>query len=290
MKTKFIIFLILIILIGGTGFYFGWIQFQLEENTYGVIFTKTGGYDEGIVSPGTFIWRWEALIPTNFTLHSFEITPRSKAFLKKGILPSGDIYGTVLDSPVQFDYALDLKIQYTLIPDKLPLLVAENGVTPENISEWYDQLELQLSNAVTSLIEERIAAFDSPSDQFLLSPVNSYLQEELNEKFDYIQIIDVSILELQFPDIALYSTARDYYLSLLLTRRDAEEETLKKERSWMVSEESKLEVLKKYGEVFTEYPGLIQFLALRDQQDLQDLLPSIEIIRETVLPEAMENE
>ncbi|HKK64977.1 MAG TPA: hypothetical protein VJ967_03905, partial [Clostridia bacterium] len=66
---------------------------------------------------------------------------------------------------------------------------------------------------------------------------------------------------------------------ILETRRETETATLQQEREWVVSQESKLEVLKKYGELFTEYPGLIQYMALRENQNLQQLLPEIDLIQ-----------
>jgi len=281
MKAKFIIFLILLILIGGTVFYFGWIQFKLDENTYGVIFTKTYGYDEDVVVPGKFIWRWEALVPTNLTLHTFEITPQTKQLSKTGTLPSGKIYGSVLEENTDFSFKLNMQIDYRIKPELLPGLVEEQGLTEENIVDYYSHTEQELSNTVSVAVETKISSFDSSDyGQFMLEPFREELTEILQEQNEAITITNVSILELSLPDIRLYQSARSYYLTLIETRRQTETAALEKERTWVVSEESKLGVLKKYGELFTEYPGLIQFLALRDRGELQDMLPDIELLRQ----------
>src|SRR6056297_3206225 len=104
MKVKLVLFLILLILIGGAAFYFGWIQFQLDEHTYGVVFSKTSGYEEEVLRPGEFNWRWEALIPTNMTLHEIEVLPRSVDLEKSGSLPSGSIYAQAVEASTDFKY------------------------------------------------------------------------------------------------------------------------------------------------------------------------------------------
>ncbi len=291
MKAKFFIFLILLILIGGTVFYFGWIQFRLDENTYGVIFTKTYGYDEEVVIPGKFLWRWEALIPTNLTLHTFEITPQTKQHSKSGTLPSGEIYGSVLEENTDFSFKLNLQIDYRIKPERLPVLVEEQGLTEDTLADYYSRIEQELSNSVAVAVESRIGVFDSSDyEQFMLEPFREELTDLLQEGNEAITITNVSVIELSLPDIQLYQSARSYYLSLIETRRQTETSTLEKEREWIVSEESKLEVLKKYGELFTEYPGLIQFLALRDRGELQDMVPDIELLRQNPPAEAILNE
>ena len=87
-------FLTLLILLGacGTAFWFGLLSIDLEEGEYGVVYTKLKGYEDQAIKSGDFIWRWEALIPTNLTLHTFTLEPRVVALKSSGTLPSGDYY------------------------------------------------------------------------------------------------------------------------------------------------------------------------------------------------------
>jgi hypothetical protein len=73
----FLITLIILVVLAGAAFYFGWLQILLPAENYAVIFTKTGGYDETVVRPGEFSWRWQRLIPTNMTVYTFDLHPRS---------------------------------------------------------------------------------------------------------------------------------------------------------------------------------------------------------------------
>jgi len=280
MKAKIIIFFLLLFLIGGTAFYFGWMQFKVDEHSYGVIFTKTNGYEESVLTPGEFVWKWQALIPTNLTLHVFELTPRTKVLSKNGTLPSGEIYGSVIEREPDFSYKLRLQLDYRIVPEKLPSLVKNRGLKPDGLKDFYNRLEEEFSQTVIQVIETDIDQFDSSStDRFPTSSFQNDIANQLSQNHDFVDILNVSILEMNLPDIRLYLSARDYYLSILETKRQTEAAILEKERAWVVSEESKLEVLKEYGQVFTDYPGLIQFLSLHNREDLQALIPEIDLLK-----------
>jgi hypothetical protein len=62
---KFLLILTVLLLLAGTVFYFGWIQFRLERGVFGVIYTKTHGYAEKPVVSGRFSLSFWALIPGN---------------------------------------------------------------------------------------------------------------------------------------------------------------------------------------------------------------------------------
>ena len=280
MKVKLVLFLILLILIGGAVFYFGWIQFQLEEHRYGVVFSKTSGYEEEVLRPGEFNWRWEALIPTNLTLHEIEVLPRSVDLEKSGSLPSGSVYAQAVEISNDFKYSLGLSLAYSLQPEQLPQLVQEEALTVDTLDDYYREADQRISSLISSFIENRISSNQDVSiDDFKTSIFETTLKEELQEEFTHFKIKNVTLTQLEIPDIDLYRAARSYYFDILETRRETKTATLQQERKWVVSQESKLEVLKKYGELFTEYPGLIQYMALRENRDLQQLLPEIDLIQ-----------
>ena len=280
MKVKFFLFLLIIILIGGTAFYFGWIQFRLEEHTYGVMFSKTSGYEEEVIRPGEFNWRWEALIPTNMELHKIEIIPRSVELKKVGGLPSGKIYGSAIDASTEFEYSLGLSITYSLRPDLLPQLVEEEALSSETLDDFFLEAEQRINSLVTGYIENRISTNESVAlDDFKTSTFKTELVEDLEDTLSYLNISSAAITDLQIPDIQLYQSARAFYFDLLETRRETETATLERQREWMVSQESKIEVLQQYGKLFTDYPGLIQYFALGQQEKLTELLPEIELIQ-----------
>ncbi len=70
---KFFIWLIVLLAISGTVFFFGWLQFSVPAGSYGVMLSKSGGYYNEVITPGEFSWRWERLVPTNSEILIFRI-------------------------------------------------------------------------------------------------------------------------------------------------------------------------------------------------------------------------
>jgi hypothetical protein len=278
MKVKLFLFLIFSILVGGTVFYFGWTQFQLEENTYGVIFTKTTGYEDEVVKPGRFNWHWEALIPTNMALHKIAIVSRSVELQKSASLPSGEVYSRSIDAPANFEYLLKISLTYSLRPEELPRLVKEESLTSETLDDYYLEIEQRINSGISAYIENRISRNEDVSaGDFKTAAFEEALVEKIQSELPYVAIRSAAITELKVPDIELYKAARAYYFDLLETRQETETATLEREREWVVSQESKLAVLRKYGELFTEYPGLIQYMALGKNEQIENLLPQIDL-------------
>ena len=278
---KFLAVLILLLIIAGTVFYFGWVQIRLSEQTYGVIFTKTSGYHSEVIRPGTFVWKWERLIPTNFTMHRFSLEPHTVTVSREGMLPSGEVYAGALQESPDFSYTLDFTLSYELLPEALPSLVEEEALDPDSFDTWHEKQSQEILATISSLLSGEIEQIDSASPTELeFGKLEELLLEELKSSFPQLRFHAVTPRQIKIPDFTLYYTAREHYFDLLDTRKTTERETLEKARSWKVSEEAKLEVLKKYGQLFTEYPGLIRYLALQDQQSLDNMVPRIELIEQ----------
>lgn len=279
MKAKFLLTLFLLLAIGGAVFYFGWVQVRLSEHTYGVIFTKTGGWDEEAIQPGTFTWRWEGLIPTNMTLYRVPVEMQSARISREGVLPSGSVYAAVLDTEGDFSYKVDFSFSYKLKPEHLPVLIMDEGLKPEEMSEWYESLNEQLISAAEEFVSEEFKTIEgAENSDSLFSDMEKKLLEKLSEDFPFIELKSAHPRSIDIPDMDLYHAAKDYYLNILEAKEKTERETLEQERSWKVSEESKLDVLGKYGKLFTDYPGLIRYFALKETGDFEKLLPDVDLI------------
>ena len=93
----------------GAVFYFGYYQFQLPADQYGVIFTKLNGWDPLVVKPASFRIEWEGLIPLNLKMEKFDLLPVTKRISSSGTLPSSEIYSMYLENnpDFSFSYAFD---------------------------------------------------------------------------------------------------------------------------------------------------------------------------------------
>lgn len=262
---KFFRTLIILIIIGalGAGFYFGWLQIKLGENEYGVIHTRTSGWDEDILVPGKFTWRWEALIPRNLTLHIFHVVPRHESVEISGSLPSGELYGNFFEGTPDFSYNMELTMDYKLDPSTLPSLIQLSSLSSDSLASWYDEKENKALTEVAIFLKNQF----SPESDFI--NLTDIIEEEfisdlmtvISEKVPELDITGAMVTRLELPDVVLYQKAREYYFSMMDTKLALNEEALKKAAVKAMDQSVNLELLEKYGELFSNYPSLLEYLS-----------------------------
>jgi len=271
-KGLFFFILFLIILIGGVGFYFGWIQIQLEENMYAVIFTKLHGYEEDVVEPGAFLWRWDKLIPTNMTIHRFTVTPQEKEISHTGTLPSAGVYTEYLEGNPDFSYNLSFRISFSVRPSYLPALLQEHHVTPDTIGSWYEDVFSRCLTEGTALIEERVEqASENDDTAYLHTSIGSELLDRLSELYPYLEFHAFEPETVRLPDFDLYRKGKEMYMAVMTEKEAAEKEATRRASEYFVTESVRLETLKKYGELLTEYPVLLEYMKLSGVTDIGDI-------------------
>jgi hypothetical protein len=264
--------LILLLLLGVTVFYFGWIQIRIPEHNYGVVFTKTRGYAPEIVRPGEFNWKVERLIPTNMKIHLFDLSPRSITVQVSGTLPSGELYAEAVQGRASFKYELELQLSYRIIPDQLPRLMKETALSPDTLEEWYTARDSGIIEAAADI------AADTSSEKFSPESLSETLASDISSLYPELEILDARILSYSYPDYELYRTARTIFLERMTAVEGAETEIRELERKWIVSRKEKLAVLEEYGRLLSEYPGLLKLVmsgqsgAELDMPSLQELL------------------
>ena len=261
---KFFISLILILGAAGSTFWFGWIQFRLNEGEYAVIYTKTGGYDDKVIKNVEFVWRWEALLPTNLTLHIFKPEIKTLNISKSGTLPSGDVYAILLNNEnVDFNWNFSALIRYTLIPEALPEIVknGKNESSLDSLDSLYSAFEAKAEKAVTEVID---SVFTSPetAGNYSISDLEERIQKELSLLDSSFKILNVSVTNLEYPDPLLYAKLKQLTFKYLSSKEKAisETENVAIKREGIQNE--KLGLLEEYGKILKEYPVLIQLFSL----------------------------
>jgi hypothetical protein len=260
----FLIILVILVILAGAVFYFGWVQIHLPAEHYAVVFTKTGGYDEEVIRPGEFSWRWERLIPTNMTLYIFDLHPRSKEISFEGSLPSAELYSSILPENPDFSYSGEVRLQFAVAPESLPALVAEQKLVPEELDDFFGAKADALSNRVLELLRE------VESDSLDSQSLNKQLERELAAEVPDLQLLNLSIEDLHIPDGDLYELARSSYQDLVQTRDRSRDEAVARLAEEQVRAENKrtqekanLEALREYGKLLNEYPILLKAMAVQ---------------------------
>lgn len=256
-------FLTLLILLGaaGTVFWFGLISINLEEGEYGVIFTKLTGYEEKAVRNGDFVWRWEALIPTNLTLHVFTLETRSVTLKTSGTLPSGHYYTSLSGENIDFNWDIETRIRYRLDSDTLPGLLAD-GLLESGLESIYSEYEAQITKKMKQIMEEQAGGDTEATPTERIRSVEKELSADLADLDDRMEILEISILNWNFPDMALYAEIRRMALDLMQQRQEViavvEDAALKRQDV----QDAKITLLNRYGEVLDRYPILLDLFSL----------------------------
>ncbi|HOV62407.1 MAG TPA: hypothetical protein PLG43_00820 [Spirochaetia bacterium] len=258
MKRKLIVSFILLIIVGALVAFFGIVNIGFSADTYGVVFTKTSGFEESVVYPGKLVWNWKRLLPTNMTVYQFELTPKKLSESISGTLPSGDIYSRYVEANPSFSYRIDVDLSYRLKLESLPVLVKDKHLRPEGMDQLYAGYEEQFKAALKDMVYAMINEVTLSSAH--LSP--EHVQESLAQAFPQIEFIEVSMADAELPDLELYREAKAHYFAVNAIKEERTRETMRILTEREVTENTRIELLTRYGELFTKYPSLLEFFSI----------------------------
>jgi len=274
---KFIFLFILLLVVGGCVFFFGWIQILVGAETYAVIFTKTGGFDDEVVEPGKFVWRWERLIPTNMTLYKFELLPYSTRASFRSSLPSAQVYSQALPERPDFSFEADIELKFRLKPESLPALVSEAELRPEEIAGYYEGVAAEYIGTVAD------NAFRDPG--LSARELQQSIAADFTSRYPDLEVISIRLERLERPDPELYALARATYRELAATQEEARKTAAgqlaleqAKASAKIEKERASLQVLSEYGELLTKYPVLLKAIYVQNVSGITELeIPEIEL-------------
>lgn len=267
---KALISILLLLGAAGAVFVAGWIQILLPPATYGVLFSKTGGFDPRVMAPGVFVWRWQRVIPNNVTLFLFEVQPHSIATRLSGELPSAEAVAGMLPGAAgaaDFRYQATVSVTFAVRPEALPALVSGEGLTPEDLNRWTEMKGTAVGRAALELLQRQAQAAALTD----LAALEAEMLEPLAARFPELEVLGVRFSDLHLPDVEIYERGRRAYLELMdaqyEARRAAVVDLAQERERGLADQETRraaLQVLREYGVVLQEYPVLIQFLALQN--------------------------
>lgn len=253
-----------------TLFYFGWVQFDLPENTYAVLFSKTGGYDKEVLKPGEFNWRWEKILPTNSELVKIRLTNRTVTLDFEGALPSGDLYGSTLPEQPDFSYHMTFQLIYRIREEKLPELLEKKILEGGDLEPFYLQRETEymeiLKDGTADFFTQNLAIDNSSYDE-----LENLLLNRINSLYSYLEVRSFSIRYINYPDLELYSKSRDLYHQIVDRKKETEMAMEKWAIESKVNLDTKIEILSRYGELLSKYPILVDYFALDPESQALDI-------------------
>jgi hypothetical protein len=259
---KKIVGALIVLILAGTAFFFGWAQLPVPPGSYGVMRSKTHGVDTALIREGEFRWIWYKLIPNNALTLIFTLNPVTRTVSADGSLPSAGTYAAVAGVNADFSYEIEAAFSFSLKADSLPSLVLDRGLTGQESLEAYEN---ELAEKIDSFVLERLEAYNTEEkllDGIVKTAAADRLQEDILRSFPETENLSCTIRSSKLPDLALYNMARSVYEEYL----NAQKELLKTEAMVQaernVSSLFRFGELEKYGELLTKYPVLLQYLAL----------------------------
>ncbi|MCX7786876.1 MAG: hypothetical protein N2442_04160 [Spirochaetes bacterium] len=268
------LFLLLVfLLLSGTLLYLGWIQRSVSPDSWALGFSKSRGWEERMFEPGRFDFRWERIFPGAYSVHQFPIRQYAISFSIKGELPSGSTYAEVLDGKPSFSYEIELELQVGFQKERFPQLVRTEGLTSTNLEGWFEQKKNEIRGELTSRILQvgmpRI--FESSSTGNTVPHawheiIRETILQGWQERFSAFSLLSLAFPKVTIPDMDLYRKGKSLYLSMEQAKQDTLISESKKRLIEEMTEQRRIESLKKYGELLKTYPMLLPYLAIERMQ------------------------
>jgi hypothetical protein len=195
-----------------------------------------------------------------FKLDTFEA--EIKTPVEGNYYPSGNDYAKAAGENVSFDFDVRFTLEFSIIPQKLRSLVAA-GLRPETLSHWYKEKAAALAERITQIVVKDPQIFYSEG---YVERISAAIKDEA--AFDSINLIKISPSYVNIPDYDLYLHLKQKYMEVEKFKLEAEVAKInaEKERDLLAirKEIDIISNLDRYGEIFKNYPILIEFLYLRN--------------------------
>ena len=259
---KFLFTIIILLLLGGAGFFFGWVQFSVPPGAYGVINSKTHGVDHQLVQSGEFRWLWDKLIPTNVRVSVFRLEPVKFPVDFSSSLPSGHVYADFAGINEGFSWDIKAEISFSIDPAKLVQVTSLYHITDqagldEHIHDIAQNIRVMIIHTLSSTETEAARL-----EHLLSGNQDIQLEMEIAGKYPEITGFLFSIQSANFPNFVLYRQVRSLYEEFISEQRSYISSAFGKHAENHIESRLRFDELDRYGELLTKYPVLLDYLTL----------------------------
>jgi hypothetical protein len=258
---KFLIFLVVLILLGGTGFFLGWTQLTVPPGAYGVMRSKFYGIDPEVIRDGEFRWIWYKLIPTNVDIKTYTLKQVNRSVRGSGSLPSGDVYAALAGIDADFSWEISGDFSFSFRASGLPGLVERENLSGQ---DDLDALEQRYAGRVEAFIADRMRGIAADETKAAALPAASYpeLESAVAEAFPEIEQFNCRFRTIRYPDYTLYRSVRTLYNEYISRQEAVLGADLTGNAESRIASRFRFDELARYGELLTKYPVLLEYLAL----------------------------
>ena len=259
---KFLFFLLMLIILG-SGFFFGWAQLTVSPGSYGVMRSKTHGLESQVIRSGDFRWLWYKLIPTNAEVLVFTLDQVNYSIRSSGSLGSGQIYASLAGIEADFSWEINGELSFSLKPEILPELTVRDNITnAEDLRKFEERLAERIGNFALQRVKNYADGDEKTMESLLISASLPELNAEIQRAFPEIENLDCTIRVVRYPDYALYNSIKALYQEYLARQRAVLRPDINREAEKRIETRIRLDELARYGELLSQYPILLQYMAL----------------------------
>jgi hypothetical protein len=264
------IFLIILVILGGTAFFCGWVQLAVPPGSYGVLRSKTHGIDDHLIREGEFRWVWYRLIPTNTVISLFSPVFMDRPLEIRGTLPSGEVYASFVGLTTDFSYEIDGSLSFTIKADSLPALVREQGIADQDdLLAYADKLADSIA-VFSSQWFRRYGEDEKRMAALFTDGFPGALETEIRGNFPEVENVSGDILRVRYPDFDRYLATRSLYEEYLSRQQEFLRREVAAAADDHIGSQLRYDELAKYGELLTKYPLLLYYLAIEKGVDPQN--------------------
>jgi hypothetical protein len=269
---KFFRILLVLLVLAGAGFFFGWAQFGVPPGSYGVMRSKTHGLDPQLIREGEFRWVWYKLIPTNVLIDTYKPSRVERRLTVQGGLPSGDTYTAfaastgIPDIKVDFSYEISVDISFSLKAGSLVSLIGENNISGQAELESFEE---SLGRDIEAFVLRWLNSPDNSQEEIpalLAAGSSPRLEGAITGRFPHIENLSCRVGATRFPDYRIYRQLQGLYEEYLAKQKEYLNGSSEGSPERRIESRLRLDELARYGELLTKYPILLDYLNLEQNR------------------------
>ena len=273
---KFLFWLFFLIIIAGVVLYFGWIR--VPENNVALGFSTITGYDTAFMESGKLNWRWQKLVPKCYTLKMYQLDTESAEVSVAQTLPSGELYASGMAGSPDFSFSVKYAATYKIKEDSLYAMATSGEIGEGGLDTFYADVKEKIQNAASSLLGEEMAKAMAGST-FSQKALEDGIKARIADQLADVEIISFETVEAKFPDIELYKAAKAKYMENLEKQQEIAAQKEKETTDFNTKIDQRIELLKKYGELLTQYPILLEYFKSKNESLLPEGVNLEDIIK-----------
>jgi len=246
-------------------FFLGWVQFQVPAGQYGVVNSKTHGFDPKPVTSGEFRWIWYKLLPTNVKISLYNLEYSAFPVNYDSKLPSGETYASFLGlTNSDFTWNLSGEISFNIKPEFLVQLAKLHNLScQDDLDAYINKIAGDIEQMILRTLNTIAAADDSERIEKILSGnSDKQMEQEIRTAFPEINEFAFKIKTVKFPDFILYGQLRLIYEEFLSQQREYVTNQFGRKAENHIEAQLRISELEKYGELLSKYPILLDYLKL----------------------------